>query len=204
MTEEKYFFEKEVFSRKNYDFTFEFDEFFISELLKHKKSGKVLDLGCGGSGYGLHLAKKGFDVTSVDISKTAIKQLEKEAKTRNLKIKTIIADMENFEFEEKYDIILALGVFHFIPEKELRNLLMKIKKNTTKDGMNIIEAFLERDSSQERDSEGYYFKKQELKEIYKDWQIINYEEYMDNEHKLGFLMVKKIIFKNIGANLINY
>jgi len=47
MTEEKYFFEKEVFSREDYEFTFEFDESLITELLKYKKGG----LGNSGSGY---------------------------------------------------------------------------------------------------------------------------------------------------------
>lgn len=43
MTEEKYFFEKEVFSRKNYNFAFEFDKSLITKLLKQKTNGKVVD-----------------------------------------------------------------------------------------------------------------------------------------------------------------
>ena len=117
MTEEKYFFERNVFSSNNYEFTFEYDETIIHELLKNKTSGKVLDLGCGEGGNSLHLAEKGFDVTCVDISKTAIKELSKEAKKRKLKIKTVVADLESFEFEEKYDVILALGVVHFFSEE---------------------------------------------------------------------------------------
>ena len=174
MTEEKYFFERNVFSSNNYEFTFEYDETIIHELLKNKTSGKVLDLGCGEGGNSLHLAEKGFDVTCVDISKTAIKELSKEAKKRKLKIKTVVADLESFEFEEKYDVILALGVVHFFSEEILKKLLLKIKNNTKNDGLNVFEAFLEGDHSQEEDSEGYYFKKHELKKLYADWNIIKY------------------------------
>lgn len=196
MTEEKYFFEKSMFSSKNYEFTFEYDETLIHELSKYKTSGNVLDLGCGEGGTSLHLAEKGFDVTCIDISKTAIKKLNKEARKRNLKIKTVVADLESFDFEEKYDVILALGVFHFFSEGILKKLLLKIKNNTINDGLNVFEAFLEGDPSQE-DSEGNYFKKHELKKLYADWKIIKYKEYEkydedeDCNNKLAYLMAKK-------------
>ena len=119
MTEEKMFFEEKVFSRDDYEFTFKKDEELIEEILKHKKSGKVLDLGCGEAGISLALAEKGFEVTCIDISKTAINKVKKEAEKRNIKINAFVKDLENFEFKEDYDIIIGTGIFHFLPEKKI-------------------------------------------------------------------------------------
>ena len=197
MTEEKRFFEENVFSRRDYEFTFEVNEELIEEILKNKKSGKVLDLGCGEGGTSLFLAEKGFEVTCIDISKTAIKNIKIEAKKRNMKIIAIVADLEKFEFKEDYDILIGMGIFHFIPEKESLKLINNIMNHTKKDGLNIFEAFLQGDPSQEEDSEGYYFKQDELKELYSNWDILEYEEYEDYDkeeeqtNKIAFLIAKK-------------
>jgi cyclopropane fatty-acyl-phospholipid synthase-like methyltransferase len=197
MSEEKNFFEENVFSRKDYEFTFEADEELIEEILKNKKSGKVLDLGCGEAGTSLSLAEKGFEVTCMDISKTAIKNIKIEAKKRDLKIIAFDADLERFEFKEDYDIIIGTGIFQFIPEKYSLKLIKDIMKHTRKDGLNIFEVFLQGDPSQEEDSEGHYFKQNELKELYSNWNILDYEEYEDYDeeeeqtNKIAYLLAKK-------------
>lgn len=197
MTEEKMFFEEKVFSRKDYEFTFEADKELIEEILKNKKSGKVLDLGCGEAGTSLLLAEKGFEVTCIDISKTAINNIKKEAEKKELKIIAFVADLEKFEFEEDYDIIIGTGLFHFIPEENSLKLIDNIKKHTKKHGLNIFEVFLQGDPSQEEDSEGYYFKPNELKDLYSGWDILDYEEYEDHDeeeeqtNKIAYLIAKK-------------
>ncbi|MAG78596.1 hypothetical protein CL616_04500 [archaeon] len=196
MTEEKYFFEKEVFSKPNYKFSFELEEELLDDILKLKKSGKVLELGCGEAGTSLALAEKGFDVTCIDISETAIKNIKKEAKKKGIKINAFVEDLETFEIKEKYDIIIGTGIFHFLPKELTFRLLEDVKEHTVKKGLNIFEVFLEGDPSQEEDSEGYYFKKTELKNLYSKWNILDYEEHDDYDeeeeqtNKLAFLMAE--------------
>ncbi len=62
------------------------------------ESGKVkpcraIDLGCGAGNYAIYLAGKGFDVTGVDKSPTAIKLARKNAKRKNVKCNFIVADV---------------------------------------------------------------------------------------------------------------
>jgi tellurite methyltransferase len=198
MTEEKNFFEEKIFSKKNYKFTFECDNELIEDILKYKKSGKVLDLGCGEAGTSLILAEKGFDVTCIDISPTAINEIKKEAERKNIKINAVVKDLENYEIKEKFDIIIGTGIFHFLQKKRALNLIKQIKESTAEKGINVFEVFLEGDPSQEKDSEGYYFSKGELKKIYSGWEVLDYEEYenYDKEekqtNKLAFLISRKI------------
>ena len=50
MTKEKYFFEREFFSKPGYKFGFNPDKELIKEILKYKKKGRLLELGCGEGG----------------------------------------------------------------------------------------------------------------------------------------------------------
>ena len=76
-------------------------------------------------------------------------------------------------------------------------LIKDCKNHTNKSGLNIFEVLLEGDPSQEDDSEGYYFKKGELKEIYCDWKIESYEEYeeYDEEEKWNNKLARIIAIK---------
>jgi 2-polyprenyl-3-methyl-5-hydroxy-6-metoxy-1,4-benzoquinol methylase len=129
MTEDKFYFEKR-FSRKNYKFIFDYEKDIIKNILRYKKEGKVLDLGCGEGGNSIELAKRKFDVTCIDISKTAIKQIKEESKKRKLKVKAICEDLNLFKGAEKYDVILFLGVSHFIknPLKLIKHLMEILNK----------------------------------------------------------------------------
>jgi len=186
MTEEKYYFEREVFSNPNFKFNFEVDRELLGEILKFKKSGKVLELGCGEGGTSLELAKKGFKVTCIDISNSVINKIKNEAEKRNLKVNAICKDLEDYNLEENYDVIIAQGFFHFLKKERALKLIEDCKKHTNKGGLNIFEVMLEGDPSQEEDSEGYYFPQNKLKEIYLDWDIEDYEEYEDYDEEEGW------------------
>jgi tellurite methyltransferase len=191
MDEEKYFFEREVFS-KNYEFRFPVDEDLLNTILSLKKKGKILDIGIGDSGTTLKLAKLGFDVTCVDISPTCIKALKEKLKKENINMKAICCDIENFKWKENYDIIIATGVLHFLSKETIRDFLNKMKMHTKKNGLNVIEVFL-KGSACEKDSDGYYFSKNEILKIYRGWEIIEHEIYKDEDGNLyEFLILKKL------------
>lgn len=194
MTDEKYFFEKEVFSRKGYIFKFTYDQELIQDILKLKRTGKVLDLGCGEGGNSLELAKKGFDVTCIDISKTAIQNIKEFAKKNKIKINAICADIEEYNLTQKYDVIIGTGMFHFFAKELVEKLIKKIKDSTKKGGINIFNVFLNGDPTQEYNLEGYYFQRGDLQKRYSNWKIKIYEEYDDfDEDKSTTNKIARII-----------
>ena len=145
-------------------FKFEPDEEMIKNILKYKKSGKVLDLGCGEGGTSLALAKKGFDVTCIDISRIAINKIKKEAEKKGIKINAICTDLENYEIDKEYDIIIGSGIFHFLSKEKAFELIKKCKDETKINGINIFEVLLEIISFSGRRFRRILFQKRRIKE----------------------------------------
>ena len=78
------------------------------ELVDLVESGQVtpcktIDIGCGAGNYAVYLASRGFDVTGVDISSSAIALARESAKNRDVKCNFLIADvlegLEEFELD---------------------------------------------------------------------------------------------------------
>ena len=98
--------------------------------------GKVLDVGCGAGSHALHLQKKGFDVTAIDISANAIKACTLRG-VKNAKVQHLL-EVEN----EKFDTILLLmngtGIFGTLAETS--NYLQKLKSLLNPNGQILIDS----------------------------------------------------------------
>ena len=87
------------------------------ELVKHVtekriKKGKALEVCCGAGTQSIFLAKKGFDVTGVDISPSAIKIAKERAKQEKVKINFMVANSFDLKFEhDSFDFVLDRGCF---------------------------------------------------------------------------------------------
>jgi|GEM_PF-580447 2-polyprenyl-3-methyl-5-hydroxy-6-metoxy-1,4-benzoquinol methylase len=176
---DKYYFEKEEFSNPEFEFSFPFDEELLGEILIYKKSGKVLDLGCGQSGLSLALADRGFDVTCVDISKTAIDEISKEAVKRGIKINAICADLDEYVIVDDYDVVICTGTLHFV--EKAKDLVEDIKKNTKDGGVNIVDVL----------TGDEFFDESEVKKIYSDWNIEDFESYREEWGIMNYLFAIK-------------
>lgn len=146
----------------------------LTESLKYKKSGKVLDLGAGVGEDSLFYSENGFDVTAIDNYIQNIHDINQLAKINNAVINAKFMDLREIDLKEKYDIILANYVFHHLNEKDAITLINKMKNFTKKHGINIITGFTIENLSKNHD---FLFKNNELKEVYKEWKILYYKEY---------------------------
>ena len=151
-------------------------------IIKYKKTGNVLDLGCGEGRDAIFLAKKGFKVTAIDFSTTGIKNLLEKAKREKVKIITKIEDIKKFSFNKKYDAIISFSVLQFLKRNEVFNIIKKMKKNTKIRGLNIITAFNEKNPNK---NFPFLFREGELKDMYKNWETIQYNERVTPIEKHG-------------------
>jgi len=104
----------------------------LIELIKIKKSNRVLDVACGTGVVTKEIQKKvgktGRTV-GIDTSTTAIK-IAKKWNNKNENLDFINTDAENFAFSKKFDIVTCQYALFFFPnaQKALKNMKKSLKK----------------------------------------------------------------------------
>ncbi len=82
---------------------------------------KVLDIGCGTGRFSIECAKRDADrVVGIDFAPSMIEFSQKIAEQMGVaeKCQFICDDFLSHQFDEQFDIVLALGVFDYIKEPE--------------------------------------------------------------------------------------
>ncbi|MGE5637696.1 MAG: class I SAM-dependent methyltransferase [Chloroflexota bacterium] len=90
----------------------------------------------------VYLAEKGFEVTGIDISPTAIKYAKKKASEANVKIHFIVQDFLQLHFEnEEFDLIYDMGCFHYVEPEDRTNFIKGIYRILKKVGNYMLTCF---------------------------------------------------------------
>jgi len=171
----------------------------VVKSLNYIKTGTVLDLGAGEGRNSIFLSKKGFTVTALDISKEALEKCRELAKDKKLKIKTLVSRIEDFTFKEKYNYILSVATLHLVEKDKVLKTIKLIKENTKTGGINLLTVFTNKDPGIKQFPDLYFFKETELKTIYRDWEILHFENYTKHEghdgphtHQISAIIARKI------------
>ncbi len=95
------------------------------DRLLQKRSGCLLDVGCGRGLILDYFAGRGYDVTGVDISPEAVEMVRQNGH------KVQVLDLEQEEISEKYDVILCLEVLQQLhdPVAVLGKLVSALHEN---------------------------------------------------------------------------
>lgn len=162
----------------------------VKRALKYVSGNKALELGVGNGRNTLFLLSNSFEVTGVDMSEEGIKILSERAKN-NPNLNLVVSDVLEFESTEKFDLVLAIGLLHFLEKESTNSLISKMKKWTSKGGLNVIATRMVQNL---RHDLPHVFTRNELKNHYqdKDWKIEEYDEIEKRERKLAFLIALKL------------
>lgn len=103
-------------SKGLYNFVIESKDRFLPNL--DWNGLRILELGAGRGGLGLHLARLGAQVTLVDFSPTALAQAEKIYALENLEVTTVAGDVTHpdIDLPIKYDLIVDSHLLHCLTE----------------------------------------------------------------------------------------
>jgi len=162
----------------------------VKRGLTYIDTGKALELGVGNGRNTLHLLANSFKVTGVDISEEGIKIL-KERAGRDPNLKLVVSNVLEFETTEKFDLVLAIGLLHFLEKDKINSLLKKMKKWTAPGGYNVIATRMVQNLRQDLP---HIFSSNELKKYYENnnWQIEEYKEVERGERKIASLIARKL------------
>ena len=108
------------------------------ELLRILDAGKltgktVLEIGCGTGTNAVELARRGFQVTAVDMVAQAIKTARDKARAAKVTVDLRVADVFQDDLGGPYDVLFDCGVYHCLRTEDL-NRFQAFLKNATHTG----------------------------------------------------------------------
>ncbi len=104
--------------------------------------GTALDTCCGAGTNTVYLAKKGFEVTAIDISQTAIKIAKEKTKQANASINFSLQSFVDLAFaDEKFDFVFDMGCFHHVHSDDRSRFIEGIHRVLKKSGVYMLTCF---------------------------------------------------------------
>jgi len=115
---------------------------FLAETLpifKQFNVKRVLDLGCGAGRNSIYLAKKGFDVIGVDVSKSALRFANNWAEEERLSNATFtLGTMVNIPFDDYlFDAVVSVSVIHHGVKEYIMRTIAEINRILRRKGVFI-------------------------------------------------------------------
>lgn len=107
----------------------------LSSLRNHKVE-KVLDLGCGAGRHCILLAKSGFEVIGMDISKNALKMAGKWVRKEKLRnVAFVCATMTNLPLKDScLDAVISVSVIHHAFKRNIVTTVKEVYRILGKNG----------------------------------------------------------------------
>ena len=175
----------------------------IVNLINNSKISTSLDVGAGNGRHTLFLAKNNVKTKAIDISIEGLKRLRMNAIDNGLEIETEVVSAKDYFDTNTYDLVLSTGgVLNFLKKDVAIEVIKRLKTYVSDGGYMYITVFTVHDNifkrqyekSEQIEGNSYFsnkmgtwvsgFKDNELKELFKDWQVIKYfeEDILDDGH----------------------
>lgn len=107
---------------------------FIEKEINFDKIKRILDIGCGTGRHAIELAKRGYNVTGIDLSESQLKKALEKAKNKNLTINFLRADARYLDFNNEFDVAIMIceGAFPLMETDEMNFKILGNSRNALK------------------------------------------------------------------------
>lgn len=118
----------------------------VELIVKHlnlNPSSSVLDMACGAGRHAISFAKRGFEVTAIDLSERLISEADKSAEAAGVKIKFILSDILKFNTKIQFNLVVNLftSIGYFEEDHEDFEVIKKAYTSLTDSGYFVIDYF---------------------------------------------------------------
>lgn len=113
---------------------------FIQREINDDKNCKILDIGCGTGRHSIELARRGYNVTGIDLSESMIGKAREKAVGQGLNVDFQIADARNLPFKNQFDLVIMIceGAFPLMETDEMNFKILKNAANALKNDGKFI------------------------------------------------------------------
>ncbi|UCE64760.1 MAG: class I SAM-dependent methyltransferase [Nitrospirota bacterium] len=158
---------------------------FLKQNIDMLPKGTALDVAMGEGRNGVYLARKGFEVTGIDISETGLRKAEALAAEHGVAITTKVADLEEYKLAPNtYDVIICTYYLQ-------RDLFPQIISALKPGGMAVVETFtMDHKKYQPGFRQEYLLKPNELLTLFKGLTVIRYQAVDNGEAAYASILVQ--------------
>ena len=108
------------------------------------RGGTAVDLGCGHGRNGIYVARRGMDVLALDLSPSAIRELNELSASEGLDMTGICSDIRNHPLPP-CRLVIAVTVLSVLTEADIRELSVRLAESLVPGGMLLLEDFTRKD-----------------------------------------------------------
>ncbi len=139
---------EEVFT--NYANTYDKEEYtkgtiqevdFLESEIEFDRTKQILDVGCGTGRHAIELAKRGYQVTGIDLSEDQLKKAREKAKNEMVEVTFLQRDARDFSFDDPFDLVIMIceGAFPLMETDEMNfRILQKVERSLKQGGKFIL------------------------------------------------------------------
>lgn len=153
----------------------------------------ALDMGCSNGRNAVYLGQLGFNITAVDANPSAIEILKNITTNEELSnIKAHVYDINSADLSEDYGFIACTVTLMFISPGRINAVIADMQKHTLPGGYNLIVCAMSTEENPCPIRFPFTIKAGQLRETYKGWNFIKYNEdvgTMHNGAKLQFATI---------------
>jgi 2-polyprenyl-3-methyl-5-hydroxy-6-metoxy-1,4-benzoquinol methylase len=116
---------------------------FIVEALALEPEARVLDLACGHGRITIELARRGYSVTGLDLSRRSLEIARDTAEREGLEVEFIQSDMREIPFEAEFDAVISIfTAFGYFEQDEENQRVLDAVASALKPGAAFLIDFI--------------------------------------------------------------
>ncbi|MDX1388531.1 MAG: rhodanese-like domain-containing protein [Acidobacteriota bacterium] len=152
---------------------------FLVENFDLLPKGVALDLAMGEGRNAIYLATRGFDVDGVDVDPEAVARARVKSRQLGTPIRAVVGNVEDGTYIvplDAYDVVVVLNYLH-------RPLFNDIRGGLRPGGVVVYQTFTtgQLELGHGPTNPDYLLGPGELKQVFDDWEILKYREYVEYE-----------------------
>lgn len=113
---------------------------FIESEIEFDSTRKILDVGCGTGRHAIELAKRGYQVTGIDLSEDQLKRAKEKGESEVVEVTFLQGDARDFSFDEPFDVVIMMceGAFPLMETDEMNFRILQNAERSLKESGKFI------------------------------------------------------------------
>ncbi len=110
-----------------------------------RRPASILDLGCGTGNHAIELARRGYEVVGLDVSKPQLAIARQKVRRKRLPVTFVHGDMARFHLRRQFDAAISMfgGFGYLLSDREVLSHFTSVRDHLPTDGMYVFEFWQE-------------------------------------------------------------